>query len=70
MLARAEGLDRLADVGREHLPILRTLHAVGLKWAEAFIKENESLIFRLGYHSVSGSFLFVCNYQYFMVFSC
>nr|GEU49869.1 transcription factor bHLH140 [Tanacetum cinerariifolium] len=51
VLARDEGLERLADVGREHLPILRTLHAVGLKWAEAFIKENESLIFRLGYHS-------------------
>nr|XP_043622855.1 transcription factor bHLH140 isoform X2 [Erigeron canadensis] len=51
VLARAEGLDRLADVGQEHLSTLRTMHAVGLKWAETFIKENESLVFRLGYHS-------------------
>ncbi|XP_071722926.1 transcription factor bHLH140 [Rutidosis leptorrhynchoides] len=51
VLARMEGLDRLADVRQEHLPILKTMHAVGLKWAETFLKENDSLIFRLGYHS-------------------
>lgn len=32
--------------------MLKTMHAVGLKWAEEFLNENESLIFRLGYHSV------------------
>nr|GME08854.1 transcription factor bHLH140 [Ipomoea batatas]GME19944.1 transcription factor bHLH140 [Ipomoea batatas] len=52
VLARVEGLDRLADVSKEHLPLLKTMHAVGLKWAEEFLNENESLIFRLGYHSV------------------
>ncbi|KAI3781641.1 hypothetical protein L2E82_11661 [Cichorium intybus] len=51
VVARAEGVDRLSDIRKEHLPILRTMHAVGLKWAEIFLKENESLIFRLGYHS-------------------
>ncbi|KAI3781640.1 hypothetical protein L2E82_11660 [Cichorium intybus] len=51
VVARAEGVDRLSDVREEHLPILRTMHAVGMKWAETFLKENESLIFRLGYHS-------------------
>lgn len=51
VVARAEGLDRLADVSQEHLPILRNMHAVGVKWAETFLKENELLVFRLGYHS-------------------
>ncbi|KAL3531672.1 hypothetical protein ACH5RR_005193 [Cinchona calisaya] len=51
VLARVEGLDCLADVHKEHLPLLRAMHAVGLKWAEKFLDENESLIFRLGYHS-------------------
>ncbi|CAA2966777.1 transcription factor bHLH140 isoform X2 [Olea europaea subsp. europaea] len=51
VLARGEGLDRLADVCREHLSLLKTMHAVGLKWAEKFLDENKSLVFRLGYHS-------------------
>ncbi|XP_009628444.1 transcription factor bHLH140 isoform X3 [Nicotiana tomentosiformis] len=52
VLARIEGLDRLADVQKEHLTLLKTMHSVGLKWAEMFLSENNSLIFRLGYHSV------------------
>lgn len=52
MLARHEGLDCLADVCKEHLQLLRTMHAVGLKWAEKFLHEDASLVFRLGYHSV------------------
>lgn len=52
MLARAAGLDRLADVRTEHLQLLKTMHNVGLKWAEKFLTENESLVFRIGYHSV------------------
>lgn len=51
VLARTDGLDRLADVRKEHLQLLRTMHTVGLKWAEKFLTENESLVFRLGYHS-------------------
>ncbi|KAI3771334.1 hypothetical protein L6452_02496 [Arctium lappa] len=51
VISRAEGLDRLADVREEHLPVLRTMHDVGLKWAQTFLSENESLVFRLGYHS-------------------
>jgi aprataxin len=31
---------------------LKRMHAVGLKWAEKFLSENASLVFRLGYHSV------------------
>ncbi|VFQ71192.1 unnamed protein product [Cuscuta campestris] len=51
VLARVEGLDQLKDICKEHIPVLETMHAVGLKWAEKFLNENESLIFRLGYHS-------------------
>ncbi|XP_023760223.1 transcription factor bHLH140 [Lactuca sativa] len=51
VVARVKGLESLSDVGEEHLPILRTMHDVGLKWAQTFLKENESLVFRLGYHS-------------------
>ncbi|PON92185.1 Basic helix-loop-helix transcription factor [Trema orientale] len=51
VLARYEGLDQLADVRKEHLQLLKTMHAVGLKWAETFMHEDASLIFRLGYHS-------------------
>ncbi|KAL2509968.1 transcription factor bHLH [Forsythia ovata] len=52
VLARGEGLNRLADVRREHLSLLKTMYAVGLKWTEKFLDENKSLAFRLGYHSV------------------
>nr|URM60674.1 APRATAXIN-like protein [Gymnema sylvestre] len=53
VLARAEeGLDCLADVRAQHLQLLKTMHAIGLKWAEKYLNENESLAFRLGYHSV------------------
>ncbi|KDP22862.1 hypothetical protein JCGZ_00449 [Jatropha curcas] len=51
VVARYEGLDRLADVNQEHLQLLTTMHAVGLKWAEKFLCEDLSMIFRLGYHS-------------------
>lgn len=57
VVARVKGLESLSDVGEEHLPILRTMHDVGLKWAQTFLKENESLVFRLGYHSVCGAFI-------------
>lgn len=52
VLARHEGLDCLADVHQEHLQLLMTMHAVGLKWAEKFLHEDSSMVFRLGYHSV------------------
>ncbi|KAL6574576.1 hypothetical protein OROMI_011861 [Orobanche minor] len=52
VLARADGLDSIADVRTEHVSLLKTMHDVGLKWAEKFIDENKSLLFRLGYHSV------------------
>lgn len=46
------GLDCLAYVREQHLQLLKKMHAVGLKWAEKYLNENESLAFRLGYHSV------------------
>ncbi|OVA02743.1 Histidine triad (HIT) protein [Macleaya cordata] len=51
ILARKDGLDRLADVREEHLPLLRTMHAVGVKWAKKLLSDETSLVFRLGYHS-------------------
>lgn len=51
VLARTGGLDCLADVQKEHLPLLKKMHDMGLKWAEKFFNENASLVFRLGYHS-------------------
>ncbi|ESW06750.1 hypothetical protein PHAVU_010G073200 [Phaseolus vulgaris] len=51
VLARIGGLDCLADVQKEHLQLLNKMHDVGLKWAEKFLNENASLVFRLGYHS-------------------
>lgn len=52
VLTRVEGLDCLADVCEDHLQLLKTMHSAGLKWAERFLHENDSLTFRLGYHSV------------------
>lgn len=52
VLARTGGLDCLSDVQNGHLPLLKKMHAVGLKWAEKFLHENASLVFRLGYHLV------------------
>ncbi|URE49097.1 hypothetical protein MUK42_13977 [Musa troglodytarum] len=52
VLSRLHGLDCLVDVRKEHLPLLKQMHSVGLKWAETFLRKDSSLIFRLGYHSV------------------
>uniref|UniRef100_A0ACD5XKH9 Uncharacterized protein n=1 Tax=Avena sativa TaxID=4498 RepID=A0ACD5XKH9_AVESA len=52
VISRTDGLDSLADVKKEHLPLLRSMHSVGLKWAQKFLEEDASLTFRLGYHSV------------------
>ncbi|XWS67266.1 hypothetical protein CRYUN_Cryun05aG0272700 [Craigia yunnanensis] len=52
VLARFEGLDCLVDARKEHLQLLLTMHEVGLKWADKFLHEDASLVFRLGYHLV------------------
>ena len=69
VLVRSEGLDCLADVGREHLQLLRTMHTVGVKWAEKFICEDELLVFRLGYHSVCDSLSNCLLFTPFFTFS-
>lgn len=62
VLARADGIDCIADVHQEHISLLKKMHAVGLKWAEKFLHENKSLLFRLGYHSVSPILTSVSQY--------
>ncbi|XP_057519326.1 transcription factor bHLH140 isoform X2 [Amaranthus tricolor] len=52
VLARLDHLDSLEDVRQEHLKLLTTMHQVGMKWIERFLAEDESLCFRLGFHSV------------------
>ena len=52
VISRANGLDSLADVKKEHLPLLRKMHSTGVEWAQKFLEEDASLVFRLGYHSV------------------
>ena len=52
VLARHKGLDQLADICKEHLQLLKTMHAVELKWADKLFKEDAWMIVRLGYHSV------------------
>ncbi|KAK9668510.1 hypothetical protein RND81_13G065600 [Saponaria officinalis] len=52
VLARLDGVDGIEDVCQKHLVLLNTMHKVGTKWAERFLQEDETLIFRLGFHSV------------------
>ncbi|XP_074264571.1 transcription factor bHLH140-like [Silene latifolia] len=52
VIARANGLDGIRDVCKEHLVLLQMMHKVGMGWVERFLQEDESLIFRLGFHSV------------------
>ncbi|KAL5209444.1 hypothetical protein ABZP36_005067 [Zizania latifolia] len=52
VVSRMDGLDSLADVNKEHLSLLRRMHSAGVKWAQKFLEEDPSLVFRLGYHSV------------------
>ncbi|KAL9242587.1 hypothetical protein vseg_016573 [Gypsophila vaccaria] len=52
VLTRVDGLDGINDVCQKHLPLLKTMHKVGTKWVEKFLQEDETLIFRLGFHSV------------------
>ncbi|KAG6521508.1 transcription factor bHLH140-like [Zingiber officinale] len=52
VVSRLQGLDSLSDVRKEHLSLLKTMHSAGLKWTRMFLKEDASLMFRLGYHVV------------------
>ncbi|KAG8096390.1 hypothetical protein GUJ93_ZPchr0013g36375, partial [Zizania palustris] len=52
VVSRVDGLDSLADVNKEHLSLLRRMHSAGVKWAQKFLEEDPSLVFRLGFHSV------------------
>lgn len=52
VISRWDGLDRLAEVGKEHLPLLQHMHKLGEDWITYFLNKDPSLIFRLGYHSV------------------
>nr|CAB3496224.1 unnamed protein product [Digitaria exilis] len=52
VVSRTDGLDSLANVKTEHLPLLRRMHSAGVNWAQKFLGEDPSLVFRLGYHSV------------------
>ncbi|XP_024536868.1 transcription factor bHLH140 isoform X2 [Selaginella moellendorffii] len=52
VVSRKAGLDSIADVTNEHLPLLREMHAVGERWAKKLVEEDNTLVFRLGYHSV------------------
>jgi aprataxin len=61
VLSRANGLDSLADVKKEHLPLLRKMHSAGMKWAQEFLEEDTSLVFRLGYHLVQSLFNFISS---------
>lgn len=56
VVARYKNLDWLEDVRKEHLPLLKAMHTVALRWIEKFLSEDSSLMFRLGYHSVWGIF--------------
>ncbi|CAN1771779.1 Transcription factor bHLH140 [Linum perenne] len=51
VVTRHRGLDQLADANEEHIQQLSTMHSAGMKWAERFLQEDPSLVFRLGYHS-------------------
>jgi aprataxin len=52
VISRTDGLDSLADVKKDHLSLLKSMHSVGMKWAQKFLEEDASLTLRLGYHSV------------------
>ncbi|CAM6008442.1 unnamed protein product [Sphagnum balticum] len=52
VIARRDGLDSIEDVCIEHLPVLQHLHSLGETWATSLLKEDPSLVFRLGYHWV------------------
>ncbi|OAE26275.1 hypothetical protein AXG93_626s1100 [Marchantia polymorpha subsp. ruderalis] len=52
VLSRKQGLDALEDARQEHIALLEHMHSLGEKWAASFLKEDSSLVFRAGYHSV------------------
>jgi aprataxin len=61
VVSRVNGLGSLADVKKEHLPLLRKVHSAGVKWAQKFLEEDTSLVFRLGYHLVQSLFNFISS---------
>ncbi|XP_057862427.2 transcription factor bHLH140 [Cryptomeria japonica] len=52
VISRMNGLNSLEDAGKEHLQHLQNIHNLGQEWVAKFLNEDQSMIFRLGYHSV------------------
>ncbi len=72
VIARRDGLDSIEDVRIEHLPVLQHLHSLGETWATSLLKEDPSLVFRLGYHWVNPFLLSSCTrfFQQLEIFHC
>ncbi|MCO5610252.1 hypothetical protein L7F22_064488 [Adiantum nelumboides] len=51
VVSRQDGLDSLEDLNRSHIPLLKNLQALGVARVQIFLEEDQSLVFRLGYHS-------------------
>ncbi|KAH7429404.1 hypothetical protein KP509_09G046400 [Ceratopteris richardii] len=51
VVSRQEGLDCVKDLNRSHIQLLKNLQALGEEWVQNLLNEDQSLVFRLGYHS-------------------
>lgn len=54
VLASVDGLDSPYDLRQEHLPLLYQMVKLGRRWAGRASKEDPTLRFRFGFHTVSG----------------
>ncbi|KAI5077559.1 hypothetical protein GOP47_0007383 [Adiantum capillus-veneris] len=51
VVSRQEGLDSLEDLNSSHIQLVKNLHALGEAWVQKLLEEDQSLVFRIGYHS-------------------
>jgi aprataxin len=54
VLASVDALDSPYDLRQEHLPLLDQMVKLGRRWAGRASKEDPTLRFRFGFHTVSG----------------
>ncbi|KAH7429064.1 hypothetical protein KP509_09G029000 [Ceratopteris richardii] len=50
VLSRMDGLDSIKDLRSSHLALLYHMQSLGMEFVQAFLKEDISLVFRMGYH--------------------
>ncbi|KAI5068388.1 hypothetical protein GOP47_0016733 [Adiantum capillus-veneris] len=51
VVSRLDGLDNIGELRHTHLSLLHDIHSLGMSFVQSSLQQDDSLVFRMGYHS-------------------